>query len=156
MSTMILVPPGPPAAAPLPPVAIAACTSLWVALFFFLIYSSHPTAAKRSLDFPGGSDGKASVYNVGDLGLIPGSGRFSGEGNGNPLKYSCLECFIATLSIRPTLCIPLCVQSLFSVYICVYTPALQIGSSVPFSRFHIYALICKIYFSLSDLLSSVL
>ena len=37
------------------------------------------------LDFPGGSDSKASVYNVGDLGSIPGSGRFPGEGNGNPL-----------------------------------------------------------------------
>ena len=34
------------------------------------------------LDFPGGSDGKASAYNVGDPGLIPGSGRSSGEGNG--------------------------------------------------------------------------
>ena len=43
------------------------------------------------LDFPGGSDGKASVYNVGDLGSIPGSGRSPGEGNGNPLQYSCLE-----------------------------------------------------------------
>ena len=42
-------------------------------------------------DFPGGSDGKASVYNVGDLGLIPGSGRSPGEGNCNPLQYSCLE-----------------------------------------------------------------
>ena len=41
--------------------------------------------------FPGGSDGKASFYNAGDLGLIPGSGRFPGEGNGNPLQYSCLE-----------------------------------------------------------------
>ena len=38
-----------------------------------------------------GSDGKASAYNVGDPGLIPGSGRSSGEGNGNPLQYSCLE-----------------------------------------------------------------
>ena len=38
---------------------------------------------------PGGSDGKASVYNVGDPGLIPGLGRFPGEGNGNPLP--CLE-----------------------------------------------------------------
>ena len=38
-------------------------------------------------DFPGGSDGKASVYNVRDLGSIPGLGRFSGEGNGNPLQY---------------------------------------------------------------------
>ena len=35
------------------------------------------------MDFPGGSDSKASVYNAGDLGLIPGSGRFPGEGNGN-------------------------------------------------------------------------
>ena len=41
--------------------------------------------------FPGGSDGKASVYNVEDLGSIPRSGRFPGEGNGNPLQYSCLE-----------------------------------------------------------------
>ena len=39
----------------------------------------------------GGSDGKASAYNVGDLGSIPGSGRSSGEGNGSPLQYSCLE-----------------------------------------------------------------
>ena len=39
----------------------------------------------------GGSDSKASVYNAGDLGSIPGSGRFPGEGNGNPLQYSCLE-----------------------------------------------------------------
>ena len=43
------------------------------------------------LDFPGGSDGKASAYNVGDLGSIPGLGRSPGEGNGNPLQYSCLE-----------------------------------------------------------------
>ena len=41
--------------------------------------------------FPGGSDGKASAYNVGDLGLIPGSERSPGEGNRNPLQYSCLE-----------------------------------------------------------------
>ena len=42
-------------------------------------------------DFPGGSEGKASAYNVRELGLIPGLGRFPGEGNGNPLQYSCLE-----------------------------------------------------------------
>jgi len=41
--------------------------------------------------FPGGSEVKASACNVGDLGSIPGSGRFPGEGNGNPLQYSCLE-----------------------------------------------------------------
>ena len=43
------------------------------------------------MDFPGGSDGKASAYNAGDLGSIPGSGRSPGKGNGNPLQYSCLE-----------------------------------------------------------------
>ena len=42
-------------------------------------------------NFPGGSDSKASAYNAGDLGSIPGSGRCPGEGNGNPLQYSCLE-----------------------------------------------------------------
>ena len=41
--------------------------------------------------FPSGSDGKVSAHNVGDLGSIPGSGRSPGEGNGNPLQYSCLE-----------------------------------------------------------------
>ena len=41
--------------------------------------------------FPGGSEGKASACSVGDLGLIPGLGRSPGEGNGNPLQYSCLE-----------------------------------------------------------------
>ena len=39
----------------------------------------------------GGSDGKASAYNAGDPGLIPGLGRSPGEGNGNPLQHSCLE-----------------------------------------------------------------
>ena len=42
-----------------------------------------------SWGFPGGSDGKTSAYNAGDLGLIPGLGRSSG--NGNLLQYSCLE-----------------------------------------------------------------
>ena len=41
--------------------------------------------------FPGDSDSKASVYNVGDPGSIPGSGRSPGEGKGNPLQYYCLE-----------------------------------------------------------------
>ena len=41
--------------------------------------------------FPGGSDGKESACNAGDPGSIPGSGRSPGEGNGNPLQYSCPE-----------------------------------------------------------------
>ena len=48
-------------------------------LFFIYLYSDS------------GSDGKASVYNVGDPGSIPGSGRSAGEGNVNPLQYYCLE-----------------------------------------------------------------
>ena len=43
------------------------------------------------MDFLGGLDGKASAYSAGELGSIPGSGRSSGEGNGNSLQYSCLE-----------------------------------------------------------------
>ena len=46
------------------------------------------------ISFPGGSDGKESACNTGDPCLIPGSGRSSGEGNGNPLQYSCLENFM--------------------------------------------------------------
>ena len=41
--------------------------------------------------FPGGSDSKATLYNVGDLGLSPVLGRSPGEENGNPLQYYCLE-----------------------------------------------------------------
>ena len=46
---------------------------------------------KIFMDFPGGSDSKASVYDAGDPGSIPGSGRAAGEGNDIPLQYSCLE-----------------------------------------------------------------
>ena len=43
------------------------------------------------MDFPHNSVGKESACNAGDLGSIPGLGRSPGEGNGNPLQYSCLE-----------------------------------------------------------------
>ena len=46
---------------------------------------------KRRGGFPGGSDGKGSACNVGDLDLIPGLGRSPGKGYGNLLQYSCLE-----------------------------------------------------------------
>ena len=52
--------------------------------------SEREVHAHRAI-FPGGSEGEASAYNAGDLGSIPGSGRSPGEGNGNPLQYSCLE-----------------------------------------------------------------
>ena len=43
------------------------------------------------MDFHGGSDSEVSAYDVGDPGLIPGSGRSPGEGSGSPLQYSRLE-----------------------------------------------------------------
>ena len=64
---------------------------------FFLKFSCMFLAYYELLDFllgfcfPGGSDGKASSCSAGDPGLIPGLGRSRGEGNGNPLQYSCLE-----------------------------------------------------------------
>ena len=57
-------------------------------IYFATIKQKKKFASERY--FPGGSVGKTSAYNVGDPGSIPGSGR-SGEGNGNPLHYSCLE-----------------------------------------------------------------
>ena len=55
------------------------------------LYSPWTVYSMDYTGFPGGSDGKASACNAGDLDSIPGLGRFPGEGNGNPLKYSCLE-----------------------------------------------------------------
>ena len=52
---------------------------------FTLTYALFCIQTMLCIEFPGGSDGKASAYNLGDLGLIPGLGRFPGEGNGNPL-----------------------------------------------------------------------
>ena len=54
-------------------------------------------------DFPGGSDGKASVYSVRDLGVIPGLGRFPGEGNGNTLQYFCLGVLWHSMQMLPHL-----------------------------------------------------
>ena len=57
-----------------------------------LTFAGTPKKIQQFLcTFPGGSEGKASAYNAGDPGSIPGSGRSPGEGNDNPLQYSCLE-----------------------------------------------------------------
>ena len=78
--------------------------------------SSHNTLGKYFVDpkiflqfitcqlqgFPSSSDGKASSCHAGDLGLIPGLGRSPGEGNGNPLQYSCLENFMDRGAWRAT------------------------------------------------------
>ena len=55
-------------------------------------------------DFPGGSDGKESAHNAGDLGLIPGLGSSPGGGHGNPLQYSCLENPVDRGAWRATVC----------------------------------------------------
>jgi len=55
-------------------------------LYFSEVYAKFPGG-----NFPGGSEDKASAYNAGDLDLIPRLARSPGEGNGNPLQYSCLE-----------------------------------------------------------------
>ena len=49
------------------------------------------TVISTAWGVPGDSDGKESACNAGDVGSIPGSGRSPGEGNSNPLQYSCLE-----------------------------------------------------------------
>ena len=54
--------------------------------------------------FPGGSDGKESSGNVGDLGSIPGLGRSPGEGNVYPLQYTCLENSMDRGAWRGTVC----------------------------------------------------
>ena len=61
------------------------------------------------MGFPGGSEVKAFAWNAGDLGLIPGSRRSPGEGNGNPLQYSCKE---SDMTERLHLTLPLGVKSL--------------------------------------------
>ena len=57
----------------------------------FYTYLNVPPWGASPVDFPGGSDSKASVYNAADPGSIPGSGSSPGEGNGSPLQCSCLE-----------------------------------------------------------------
>ena len=65
-------------------------TTTQLQLLFYRVLS--PCQFYRGLPvLPCGSDGKVSAYSAGDLGLIRGLGRSSGEGNGNPLQYSCLE-----------------------------------------------------------------
>ena len=57
----------------------------------FEIINSSVLRLQMVRGFPGGSEVKASAWNAGDLGSIPGSGKSPGEGNGNPLQYSSLE-----------------------------------------------------------------
>ena len=75
------------------------CPLHWQADYYALHHRGSPcfslispkSGYEKKGDFPGGSDSKASVYNAGDPGSIPGLRRSLGEGNGNPFQYYCLE-----------------------------------------------------------------
>ena len=59
--------------------------------FFFFFFFNFLFYIGIQLGFPGGLEGKEYACNAVDMGLIPGFGKSPGEGNGNPLQYSCLE-----------------------------------------------------------------
>ena len=71
-------------------------------IYIFIYTHTHIYIHITTYDSPGGSDGKESFCNVGNPGSIPGSGRSPGEGNGNPLQYSCLENFMGRGAWRTT------------------------------------------------------
>ena len=71
-------------------------------IYFYIYTHTHIYTHMITYDFPGGSDGKESACNAGNPGSIPGSGRSPGEGNGNPLQYSCLENFMGRGAWRDT------------------------------------------------------
>ena len=74
-----------------PVMAISLITVIFTEHLHNIKHCSGYFTSLNSQYFPGSSDSKAPAYNVGDPGSIPGLGRSSGEGNGNPLQYSCLE-----------------------------------------------------------------
>ena len=57
---------------------------------FYTLYITVTKTSNRDIGFPGGSAVKETACNAGNLGLIPGSGRYPREGNGNLLQYSCM------------------------------------------------------------------
>ena len=65
--------------------------NLYMSVYNSFICNCPKLETENYQGFPGGSEGKVSACNAGDLGSIPGSGRSPGEGNGSPLQYSCLE-----------------------------------------------------------------
>ena len=60
-------------------------------MFLKVLLYIHTHTHTQHIGFPSGSDSKEPDYKAGDLGLIPGFGRYPEEGTGNPLQYSCLE-----------------------------------------------------------------
>ena len=121
------------------------------------LVSFYSTSSFSILSFPCGSAGKESACNAGYLDSIPGLGRSPGEGKRYPLQYSGLEnsmgCTVHGVTKSWTWLSNFHFLHFHSLYLCFH-PSLQIGS-VPFLRFHVYALTYNIWFSLSDLLHSV-
>jgi len=72
-------------------VSLPCCQLVRRVVFFLLFFCLFIFLVCLFMGFLGGSDGKESAYNSGHLGSIPELGRSLGEGNGNPLQYSCLE-----------------------------------------------------------------
>ena len=64
---------------------------MYIIMYTFELYENYLSLTFIIFFCFRGSDSKASAYNAGDLGSIPGLGRSPGEGNGSPLQYSCLE-----------------------------------------------------------------
>ena len=80
-------------------VALYVCTTTSYPLIYLWTFRLFPCL---DWGFPGGSDGKESACDAGNVGSIPGSGRSPGEGNGNPLQYSCLENSVDRGAWQPT------------------------------------------------------
>ena len=62
-----------------------------MSVFVSISLNARTTGLASTSIFPGGSNGKEAICNMGDLGLGPGLGRSPGGGHGNPLQCSCLE-----------------------------------------------------------------
>ena len=71
-------------------IIIYMCVCVYIYIYIY-IHAYIIICLYNNKGFPGGSEVKASAWNAGVLGSNPGSGRSPGEGNGNPLQYSCLE-----------------------------------------------------------------
>ena len=86
----MLIPPPP---APPPPPAQNKFYKSWAGFWFDCLLVMFHSVSNELIwkGFPGGSEVKASAWNAGDPGSIPGLGRSPGAGNGNPLQYACLE-----------------------------------------------------------------
>ena len=94
---------------PIPGASCHPSHTSWATLFLSPLSYLHATDNRIEknisihLGFPGGSAGKESTCNAGDLGLIPGWGRSPGEENGSPLQYSGLENFMNCIGVHGVL-----------------------------------------------------